>query len=121
MFDTFSAADKVKLDHNSSLSSSSSQLEVVFKTLYDDLGTARGYKVFNDVPDALTRFSALGIKMGVLSNSDERVSRILEDVGLKHHFQFVLTSKEVGVQSCIFSPSLLNLRFLGLLSQKNEY
>ena len=113
--DTFAEADKRRVDGGSSLlTSQPRQMESMFDTLYDDLGTGRGYEVFGEVPGALSRLSVAGVAMGVLSNSDERVASILEDVGLRHHFDFVLSSKEV---SCfgyfafwLFKEVILNRR-----------
>jgi len=39
-----------------------------------------------------------GVKLGVLSNFDERLGDILESLGVAHFFDFVLTSREAGAE-----------------------
>lgn len=36
--------------------------------------------------------------MGVISNSDPRLNQLMENVKLKHYFQFILTSYEFGAE-----------------------
>ena len=56
------------------------------------------FRVFPEVQEVLADFKARGVKMGVLSNWDFSLHRILESVGLSEYFSFVLPSSEAGVQ-----------------------
>lgn len=56
------------------------------------------FRVFPEVRDVLEDFKARGVKMGVLSNWDISLHRILEAAKLTEYFAFVLPSAEAGVQ-----------------------
>lgn len=47
---------------------------------------------------ALARVAEAGYRLGVVSNADGRVEGLIEAVGLRHHFEFVLDSGDVGVE-----------------------
>jgi HAD superfamily hydrolase (TIGR01549 family) len=54
------------------------------------------FRVFPEARRVLEELHARGVSMGVLSNWDYELPRILESVGLKKYFAFVLSSAEVG-------------------------
>ncbi|XP_068172064.1 haloacid dehalogenase-like hydrolase domain-containing protein 3 isoform X2 [Antennarius striatus] len=54
-------------------------------------------RVFSDSQKALESCSSLGLKLGVVSNFDKRLERILHVCGLLPHFSFLITSEEAGV------------------------
>jgi putative hydrolase of the HAD superfamily len=60
---------------------------------FEDPGT---WDVFPDVMPALSALRALGCPLGVVSNFDSRVLRILEGLGLASWFESVTLSSEVG-------------------------
>ncbi|MDX1568543.1 MAG: HAD-IIIA family hydrolase [Longimicrobiales bacterium] len=47
---------------------------------------------------ALNRIAEAGYRLAVISNADGRVEALMESVGLRHHFEFVLDSGTVGVE-----------------------
>lgn len=53
-------------------------------------------QVFPDSLKALEGCSALGLKLGVVSNFDSRLREILRSCGLLSHFSFLITSEEAG-------------------------
>lgn len=53
-------------------------------------------QVFPDSQKALEGCSALGLKLGVVSNFDSRLGEILRACGLLSHFSFLITSEEAG-------------------------
>lgn len=53
-------------------------------------------QVFPDSRKALEGCSALGLKLGVVSNFDSRLREILRACGLLSHFSFLITSEEAG-------------------------
>lgn len=47
---------------------------------------------------ALEALAGVGYRLGVISNADGRVESVLERVGLRPHFEFVLDSEVVGAE-----------------------
>ena len=45
----------------------------------------------------LSSLRKTGQRMAIVSNIDPRVNTILREAGLQHHFEFVLSSYEVGI------------------------
>ncbi|KAI8368054.1 HAD-like domain-containing protein [Blakeslea trispora] len=68
----------------------------LYDALYSRFTTAEAYSVFPDVLDTLEELKRLGFKMGVISNSDERVVKVIESLNLNKYFDFVLASALVG-------------------------
>lgn len=54
--------------------------------------------VEEDTATVLDRLLELGYRLAVVSNADGRVERLLEDVGVRDRFEFVLDSHVVGVE-----------------------
>lgn len=55
------------------------------------------FQVFPDSEKALKSCSAVGLKLGVVSNFDSRLEGVLRVCGLLSHFSFLITSEEAGV------------------------
>jgi putative hydrolase of the HAD superfamily len=60
------------------------------------LGDSIHFKAFPEARRVLEALHARGVEMGVLSNWDYELPRILESLDLKKYFAFVLSSAEVG-------------------------
>mmetsp|Transcript_21067 Transcript_21067/g.41753 ORF Transcript_21067/g.41753 Transcript_21067/m.41753 type:complete len:377 (+) Transcript_21067:83-1213(+) len=81
-------------------------MEDVFAELYYECLTgAEGWELTPEANYVLTEMQiwrkALGNqapKLGVISNFDERLGYLLDNLGIGHHFEFVLTSKECGIE-----------------------
>lgn len=58
--------------------------------------TGDAYTVYPDVISTLTQLKEAGIKLVVSSNSDPRVTTILDNLGLSQYFDAVYTSYEIG-------------------------
>lgn len=56
------------------------------------------FRVFPEVVEVLEKLKAGGVRMGVLSNWDFSLHRILDSVDLSQYFSFTLPSSEVGIQ-----------------------
>ncbi|XP_005724518.1 haloacid dehalogenase-like hydrolase domain-containing protein 3 isoform X2 [Pundamilia nyererei] len=72
-------------------------------------GGRRCFPVFPDSKKALESCSSLGLKLGVVSNFDNRLEAILHVCGLLSYFSFLITSEEAGVAKpspAIFSQAL---------------
>jgi HAD superfamily hydrolase (TIGR01509 family) len=55
-------------------------------------------RVPDGLPEALGRARSLGLRLGVVSNSEGRLAALLERVGLASHFEVVVDSQLEGVQ-----------------------
>lgn len=67
-----------------------------FAELYAYFATAKPWFVYPDVHDALKCWQMSGIKLGILSNFDRRLYRVLEALDLARFFTSVTISTEVG-------------------------
>ncbi len=67
-----------------------------FPELYDVFAQPAAWHVFADVVPALTALEARGLKLGIVSNWDERLRLLLEGLGLQPRFQAVAISCEIG-------------------------
>ncbi|XP_038638259.1 haloacid dehalogenase-like hydrolase domain-containing protein 3 [Scyliorhinus canicula] len=72
-------------------------LSPLAENLYREFCSAKNWEVFSDVKDTLIHCDKLGIHMAVISNFDSRLEQILANCDLRQHFQFVLTSEDVGI------------------------
>ncbi len=67
-----------------------------FADLYAHFATAAPWKVYPDVPVALQRWQRRGIELGIISNFDSRLYKVLEALHLADFFQSVTISSESG-------------------------
>jgi HAD superfamily hydrolase (TIGR01549 family) len=61
-------------------------------TLYTHFSAANTYSLFPDVLPSLARLSSANVKMGIISDMDNRLYSILDGLGIKSHFKFVILS-----------------------------
>ena len=67
-----------------------------YGNLYGYFETAAPWQVYPDTLPSLIRWQSMGIELGVISNFDSRLPRVLDVLGLSHYFQTVTLSTEVG-------------------------
>ncbi|KAJ0399165.1 hypothetical protein P43SY_007314 [Pythium insidiosum] len=67
------------------------------RELYDFYATADAWHVFEDVAPALQAWRDAGVTLGVISNFDERLPRVLDELALLQSFDVVSTSWHHGV------------------------
>jgi putative hydrolase of the HAD superfamily len=70
--------------------------DLVFEQMYAHFATAAPWYVYNDVIPALQRWQQRGIELGIISNFDTRIDRVLELLELKDYFQSVTISSLAG-------------------------
>ena len=70
--------------------------DAYFDAVYRHFEDPTTWEVFPDVMPALSALHALGSPLGVLSNFDSRVLRILQGLGLAPWFRSVTLSSQVG-------------------------
>jgi putative hydrolase of the HAD superfamily len=67
-----------------------------FAELYQRFAQADAWRVFPDVRPTLELLAAQGIRLGVISNWDERLRGLLERLQLQQYFETLAISCEVG-------------------------
>ncbi|NXX97315.1 HDHD3 protein, partial [Centropus bengalensis] len=72
-------------------------LALMAEGLYRDFCGGRCWEALPGAADTLRRCGQRGLRMGVVSNFDRRLEGVLQHCGLRHHFDFVLTSEGAGV------------------------
>jgi putative hydrolase of the HAD superfamily len=70
--------------------------ETFYAGLYGYFETAAPWQVYGDTVRSLDRWQAMGIELGIISNFDSRLYRVLSVLGLDAYFQSVTISTEVG-------------------------
>jgi putative hydrolase of the HAD superfamily len=72
------------------------RFDAYFTELHALFAQENNWRVFDDTAPTLETLHAMGLRRAVASNWDSRLPSLLETVGLRSHFEFVLTSAEVG-------------------------
>lgn len=67
-----------------------------FPALYDQFAEPGAWRVYDDVLPALEGLASRGIKLGVISNWDERLRGLLGKLKLNGYFEVMSVSYEVG-------------------------
>jgi len=66
--------------------------------LYHRFGRAEAWEVYPEVPATLAALGRLGLRLAVVSNWDERLPPLLDDLGLGRRFDAVVYSAAIGVE-----------------------
>jgi putative hydrolase of the HAD superfamily len=70
--------------------------ESCFDAIYQRFACASAWRIFEDVLPALQQLKARGLKAGIISNWDERLRPLLEQLGLLTRFDVAISSHEAG-------------------------
>jgi putative hydrolase of the HAD superfamily len=70
--------------------------QAFFAELYRHFETADPWFVYTDVQESLDRWSEQGIDLGILSNFDTRIHKVLPALGLRDYFSSITISSEAG-------------------------
>jgi REG-2-like HAD superfamily hydrolase len=76
---------------------------------FSRLTEPEAWKLFDDVADTLEEIKARGIKMGLISNWDRSLPKVIHGMGLGRYFEVIVASAAVGLykpQSEIFDLAL---------------
>ncbi|XP_067004467.1 rhythmically expressed gene 2 protein [Anabrus simplex] len=84
----------------------SGTLAAIADDLLRSYETAENYKLYPGAEDILLTLQSRGIPIGIISNFDERLPLILDDMGLTKYFRFILTSYEAGFEKP--NPGIFN-------------
>ena len=69
---------------------------VMFDAIYERFAAPESWLIYDDVIPTLQKLEAAGVKLGVISNWDERLGPLLEKLGLSTYFDHVVISSVVG-------------------------
>jgi putative hydrolase of the HAD superfamily len=69
---------------------------IFFVQLYDYFASAEPWHVYDDVLPALSHWQEQGIELGIISNFDSRLNRVLEHLQLREYFQSITISSSAG-------------------------
>jgi putative hydrolase of the HAD superfamily len=86
-----------------------SDFDIFFQQLYVYFATTKPWYVYEDVILALDCWQNQGITLGVLSNFDSRIYKVIVALGLEHYFDSITISTESGAakpESSIFQVAL---------------
>src|SRR5262249_31362134 len=75
-----------------------------FSDLYDRFAQADTWRVFDDVLPALELLKSRGLKVGIISNWDERLRPLIRRLNLDIYVQTIVISCEAG--ACKPSPAI---------------
>jgi putative hydrolase of the HAD superfamily len=66
--------------------------------LYERFGRAEAWSLYPEVPGVLAALTARGLRLGVISNWDERLPGVLAGLGVDESFATIVYSQRVGVE-----------------------
>jgi putative hydrolase of the HAD superfamily len=68
----------------------------LFEAIYEQFAGAQAWRIYDDVVPALQLARDRRLKLAIISNWDERLERILTNLGLRHWFDEVIVSVDAG-------------------------
>ena len=80
--------------------------------LFDRFARADAWRLYPEVLDTLAELRRLGLMLGLISNWDERLPRLIDDLGLAEHLDVTIYSQEAGIEKPhpgIFEAALTRL------------
>jgi putative hydrolase of the HAD superfamily len=86
--------------------------QTFFDELYERFGQPQAWRIFDDVVPSLEALRARGLKLGVISNWDDRLVPLLRRLKLFEYFNAVVVSCDTGVskpESAIFERATKQL------------
>ena len=92
--------------------------DAYFDALFEFFGDPANWVVFDDVFPALEELRRPGLRLGVISNFDSRLYRLLEGLNLKRYFDSVTISSEAGYAKP--APELFKFALAATGSSANE-
>jgi len=70
--------------------------QTFFPELYSQFARPEAWRIFDDVIPTLEELASSGVKVGVISNWDERLRPLLQDLKLDSYFDAIIVSCETG-------------------------
>jgi len=72
--------------------------EGAFLYLWDHFASGAAWRVYPDVMPTFDALKRIGKRIGLISNWDVRLPRLLDELGLRQHIRWAVMSYEVGVE-----------------------
>ena len=66
--------------------------------LFHRFGSPEAWEVYPEVPRTLAALRDQGLRLGIISNWDERLPALLDQLGLSPSFEAIVISSEIGVE-----------------------
>ena len=88
------------------------------RQLFDLYADPRLWRVYDEVPEALARWRAQGLRLAVVSNFDQRLEVLLEAFDLRRWLDVVILSSRAGAAKPSAHPFQLALDQLGLAPEQ---
>lgn len=70
--------------------------QTFFRELYEQFAHAGAWRIFDDVLPTLAALAEQGVRLGVISNWDDRLRPLMTSLGLARHFGTIVVSCEIG-------------------------
>lgn len=71
--------------------------ERIARRVYDEFGRPERWKAYEDVGPAMQRLRACGLKVGIISNWDRRLTTLFDGLGLSGSVDVIVSSAAVGL------------------------
>lgn len=84
-------------------------LPALFEDLYERFASAKTWRLVPGIRETLQYLRGIGVRLGILSNWDSRLERMLAELGLLSAFEFFVISHDVGYEkpdAAIFREAL---------------
>ncbi len=72
--------------------------ESLFRRLWEHFASGMGWSIYEDVPETLAELRRREIGIGLISNWDIRLEKVLRDLGLWERFDWPVVSAAVGAE-----------------------
>jgi putative hydrolase of the HAD superfamily len=93
----------------------------VQRAVYETFTDLANYRLFPDVPDTLKRLHGAGLTLGVVSNFEEWLERLLESLGVTRYFDVRVISGAEGVEKPDPRIFRLALERTGMVPEESVY
>lgn len=74
------------------------QFDAYFDDVFEEFARAGRYRFFADAEPVLSSLEKMGCRLGIISNWDLRLRRVLEEMGIDKRFRTIVISGEVGCE-----------------------
>jgi putative hydrolase of the HAD superfamily len=74
------------------------QFDAYFDDVFEEFARARRYRFFADVEPVLSSLERMGCRLGIISNWDTRLRRVLREMDVEKRFGVIVISGEVGAE-----------------------
>jgi putative hydrolase of the HAD superfamily len=74
------------------------QYDVFFDDVFEEFAKAERYRFFSEAESVLTALERMGCRLGLISNWDVRLRRVLREMDAEKRFDVIVISGEVGAE-----------------------